>query len=167
MHLSSWDLITGRGDDLLVHRAHPHKPVTTGAFTGAVEFIKANIKPSRAWRKLLSRTSKKVRGNMARNMRQKGMPEHLHRGCVFSPLWHSSFLEPFFFIGYLISIAVLRSVSGNLHWANAGGAWDIITAKEKSSIVELKQKRKRRSLTPPSSATRWAIRFKGYFFGGS
>jgi K(+)-stimulated pyrophosphate-energized sodium pump len=54
--------------------------------------------------------------------------------CVFFATLAFSFLEPYFFIGYLISIAL--GSSGHLH-GHAGGAWD--NAK-KIVEVELKEK---------------------------
>jgi K(+)-stimulated pyrophosphate-energized sodium pump len=56
--------------------------------------------------------------------------------AVFFATLAFSFLEPFFFIGYLISIAIFGLYQA-IFMANAGGAWD--NAK-KIVEVELKQK---------------------------
>ena len=63
-------------------------------------------------------------------------------------------LEPFFFIGYLISIALFGLYQA-IFMANAGGAWD--NAK-KIVEVELKAEGHRRCTPRPSSATPSAIR---------
>ena len=60
-------------------------------------------------------------------------------------------LEPYFFIGYLISIALFGLFQA-VFMANAGGAWD--NAK-KIVEVELKEKGSR-STPPPWSAIPWA-----------
>ena len=73
--------------------------------------------------------------------------------AVFFATLAFAFVEPFFFIGYLISIAIFGLYQA-IFMANAGGAWD--NAK-KIVEVELKQKG-RRCTTPRSSATRSAIR---------
>src|SRR5207302_10569919 len=56
--------------------------------------------------------------------------------AIFFATLSFSFVEPFFFIGYLISIATFGLYQA-IFMANAGGAWD--NAK-KSVEVELKQK---------------------------
>ena len=66
-----------------------------------------------------------------------------------------AFVEPFFFIGYLISIAVFGLYQA-IFMANAGGAWD--NAKK---VVEVDLKiRARRFTMRRSWATRLAIRSK-------
>ena len=65
-----------------------------------------------------------------------------------------AFVEPYFFIGYLISIALFGLYQA-IFMANAGGAWD--NAK-KIVETELKMKGTRAARGDRSSATRWAIR---------
>ena len=73
-------------------------------------------------------------------------------GVFFSTLAFA-FFEPYFFIGYLISIALFGLFQA-IFMANAGGAWD--NAKK---IVETELKMKGTACTPRRwSATRWAIR---------
>ena len=73
-------------------------------------------------------------------------------GVFFSTLAFA-FVEPYFFIGYLISIALFGLYQA-IFMANAGGAWD--NAKK---IVETELKMKGTPLhARPSSATRSAIR---------
>ena len=105
--------------------------VTTGAFR-AVEFIKANIRlegPEKA----SVHDSKKV-VEICTQYAQKGM-FNIFVTVFFSTLAFA-FLEPFFFIGYLISIAIFGLYQA-IFMANAGAAWD--NAK-KIVEVELKQK---------------------------
>ena len=72
---------------------------------------------------------------------------------VFFSTLAFAFLEPYFFIGYLISIALFGLFQA-IFMANAGGAWD--NAKK---IVEVELKgRARRCTRRRSSATRSAIR---------
>ena len=72
---------------------------------------------------------------------------------VFFSTLAFAFLEPYFFIGYLISIALFGLFQA-IFMANAGGAWD--NAKK---IVEVELKTKGTRCTPRrSSATRSAIR---------
>jgi len=87
-----------RRHDLLVHRGID-AGVTTGAYR-AVEFIKANIKLE-AW-KNFRRDSKSV--EICTKYAQKGMLNIFI--AVFFATLAFSFLEPFFFIGYLMSIAI-------------------------------------------------------------
>jgi len=75
--------------------------VTTGAYR-AVEFIKANIKLEGV-EKSLGRDTRKS-SKYARKYAQKGMLNIFI--AVFFATLAFSFLEPFFFIGYLISIAI-------------------------------------------------------------
>jgi K(+)-stimulated pyrophosphate-energized sodium pump len=83
---------------------------------------------------------------------QKGM-FNIFLGVFFSTLAFA-FFEPFFFIGYLISIALFGLYQA-IFMANAGGAWD--NAKK---IVEVELKAKGTPCTPrwPSSATPSATR---------
>jgi K(+)-stimulated pyrophosphate-energized sodium pump len=105
--------------------------VSTGAYR-AVEFIKANIKLEGVERASVA-DSKKVVAICTRYA-QKGMLNIFI--AVFFATLAFAFVEPFFFIGYLISIAVFGLYQA-IFMANAGGAWD--NAK-KIVEVELKQK---------------------------
>jgi len=93
--------------------------VTTGAYR-AVEFIKRNIKLE-STEKASVGDSKKVVRPSARSTRKKGKLNIFlvvfFRHAVFA------FLEPFFFVGYLISIALFGLYQA-IFMANAGGAWD-------------------------------------------
>ena len=106
--------------------------VSTGAYR-AVEFIKANIKLDDGAAKASIEDSKKV-VEICTLYAQKGMINIFL--TVFFGTLAFAFLEPFFFIGYLISIALFGLFQA-LFMANAGGAWD--NAK-KVVEVELKAK---------------------------
>jgi K(+)-stimulated pyrophosphate-energized sodium pump len=105
--------------------------VTTGAYR-AVEFIKANIKLEGVEKASVSDSKKVV--EICTQYAQKGMLNIFI--AVFFATLAFSFVEPFFFIGYLISIAIFGLYQA-IFMANAGGAWD--NAK-KIVEVELKQK---------------------------
>jgi K(+)-stimulated pyrophosphate-energized sodium pump len=105
--------------------------VTTGAYR-AVEFIKANIKLEGVTKASVADSKKVV--EICTQYAQKGM-FNIFLVVFFSTL-SFAFLEPFFFIGYLISIALFGLFQA-IFMANAGGAWD--NAK-KIVEVELKQK---------------------------
>ncbi len=105
--------------------------VATGAYR-AVEFIKANIKLE-GTEKASIKDSKKV-VEICTQYAQKGM-FNIFLTVFFSTLAFAC-IEPFFFIGYLISIALFGLYQA-LFMANAGGAWD--NAK-KLVEVELKAK---------------------------
>src|SRR5216684_3172297 len=105
--------------------------VTTGAYR-AVEFIKANIKLQGVEKASVSDSKKVV--EICTKYAQKGM-FNIFLAVFFATLAFA-FVEPFFFIGYLISIAVFGLYQA-IFMANAGGAWD--NAK-KIVEVELKQK---------------------------
>ncbi|MBY0508220.1 MAG: sodium-translocating pyrophosphatase [Bryobacteraceae bacterium] len=105
--------------------------VTTGAYR-AVEFIKANIKLE-GITKASVEDSKKVVA-ICTQYAQKGMFNIFL--TVFFATLAFAFVEPFFFIGYLISIALFGLYQA-IFMANAGGAWD--NAK-KIVETELKQK---------------------------
>ena len=105
--------------------------VTTGAYR-AVEFIKANIKLEGTTRASVADSKKVV--EICTQYAQKGM-FNIFLVVFFSTLAFA-FLEPFFFIGYLVSIALFGLFQA-IFMANAGGAWD--NAK-KIVEVELKQK---------------------------
>src|SRR5438270_4517128 len=105
--------------------------VTTGAYR-AVEFIKANIKLEGVEKASIADSKKVV--EICTRYAQKGML-NIFIAVFFSTLAFA-FVEPFFFIGYLISIATFGLYQA-IFMANAGGAWD--NAK-KIVEVELKQK---------------------------
>jgi K(+)-stimulated pyrophosphate-energized sodium pump len=105
--------------------------VTTGAYR-AVEFIKANIKLEGAEKASVTDSKKVV--EICTKYAQKGM-FNIFLAVFFATLAFA-FAEPFFFIGYLISIAVFGLYQA-IFMANAGGAWD--NAK-KVVEVDLKQK---------------------------
>jgi K(+)-stimulated pyrophosphate-energized sodium pump len=92
--------------------------VTTGAYR-AVEFIKANIKLESSEKASVA-DSKKVVG-ICTQYAQAGMLNIFL--TVFFATLAFAFLEPFFFIGYLMSIALFGLYQA-LFMANAGGAWD-------------------------------------------
>ncbi len=93
--------------------------VTTGAYR-AVEFIKANIKLDSGATKASVDDSRKVVA-ICTQYAQKGM-FNIFLGVFFSTLAFA-FYEPFFFIGYLVSIALFGLYQA-IFMANAGGAWD-------------------------------------------
>jgi len=92
--------------------------VTTGAYR-AVEFIKANIKLEGVEKASVEDSKKVVQ--ICTQYAQKGM-FNIFLTVFFSTLAFA-FVEPFFFIGYLISIAVFGLYQA-IFMANAGGAWD-------------------------------------------
>jgi K(+)-stimulated pyrophosphate-energized sodium pump len=106
--------------------------VTTGAYR-AVEFIKANIHLDDGAQKASVADSKKV-VEICTQYAQKGMLNIFL--VVFFATLAFAFVEPYFFIGYLISIALFGLYQA-IFMANAGGAWD--NAK-KIVEVELKMK---------------------------
>jgi K(+)-stimulated pyrophosphate-energized sodium pump len=105
--------------------------VTTGAYR-AVEFIKANINLESVEKASVADSKKVV--EICTQYAQKGM-FNIFLAVFFATLGFA-FLEPYFFIGYLISIALFGLFQA-IFMANAGGAWD--NAK-KIVEVELKQK---------------------------
>jgi len=105
--------------------------VTTGAYR-AVEYIKANIKLEGAEKASVTDSKKVV--EICTLYAQKGM-FNIFLAVFFATLAFA-FTEPFFFIGYLISIAIFGLYQA-IFMANAGGAWD--NAK-KVVEVDLKQK---------------------------
>jgi K(+)-stimulated pyrophosphate-energized sodium pump len=105
--------------------------VTTGAYR-AVEFIKANIKLEGVERASVADSKKVVQ--ICTQYAQKGM--FIIFLAVFFGTLAFAFVEPFYFIGYLISIAIFGLYQA-IFMANAGGAWD--NAK-KIVEVELQQK---------------------------
>ena len=105
--------------------------VSTGAYR-AVEFIKKNIKLEGVEKASVSDSKKVVA--ICTQYAQKGM-FNIFLAVFFATLAFA-FYEPFFFIGYLISIAIFGLFQA-IFMANAGGAWD--NAK-KVVEVDLKQK---------------------------
>ncbi len=105
--------------------------VTTGAYR-AVEFIKANINLESSEKASVSDSKKVV--EICTQYAQKGMFNIFL--TVFFATLAFAFVEPYFFIGYLISIALFGLYQA-IFMANAGGAWD--NAK-KIVETELKQK---------------------------
>ena len=106
--------------------------VSTGAYR-AVEFIKANIKLDAGAERASIADSQKV-VEICTVYAQQGMKNIFF--TVFFITLAFACLEPYFFIGYLISIAVFGLYQA-IFMANAGGAWD--NAK-KLVEVELKEK---------------------------
>lgn len=106
--------------------------VSTGAYR-AVEFIKRNINLDSGAEKASVEDSKRV-VEICTQYAQKGM-FNIFLTVFFSTLAFAC-LDPFFFIGYLISIALFGLYQA-IFMANAGGAWD--NAK-KIVEVELNQK---------------------------
>ncbi len=92
--------------------------VTTGAYR-AVEFIKRNIHIEGAAKASTEDTKKVVA--ICTHYAQSGML------TIFIALFFAAlsfaFLDPFFFVGYLISIAIFGLYAA-IFMANAGGAWD-------------------------------------------
>jgi K(+)-stimulated pyrophosphate-energized sodium pump len=105
--------------------------VTTGAYR-AVEFIKANMNLESAAAASIEDSKKVV--EICTKYAQKGM-FNIFLTVFFSTLAFA-FVEPYFFIGYLISIALFGLYQA-IFMANAGGAWD--NAKK---IVEVTLKQK-------------------------
>jgi K(+)-stimulated pyrophosphate-energized sodium pump len=114
--------------------------VATGAYR-AVEFIKANIKLDNNSGKASIEDSKKVVA-ICTEYAQKGMFNIFL--AVFFLALSFAFYDPYFFIGYLIAIALFGLFQA-LFMANAGGAWD--NAKK---VVEVSLKAKN---TPLHAAT--------------
>jgi K(+)-stimulated pyrophosphate-energized sodium pump len=105
--------------------------VTTGAYR-AVEFIKKNIRLEGALKASVEDSKKVV--DICTQYAQKGM-FNIFLAVFFGTLAFA-FYEPFFFIGYLISIALFGLYQA-IFMANAGGAWD--NAKK---VVEVELKKK-------------------------
>ncbi|WP_313022928.1 sodium-translocating pyrophosphatase [Mobilicoccus sp.] len=92
--------------------------VTTGSYR-AVEFIRENIRLDGVTKASVEDSRKVV--EICTQYAQKGML-NMFLGIFFSTLAFA-FIEPFFFIGYLISIALFGLFQA-IFMANAGGAWD-------------------------------------------
>jgi K(+)-stimulated pyrophosphate-energized sodium pump len=131
-------LITG-GSVIYWFTGASTQAVTTGAYR-AVEFIKANIKLEGVEKASVEDSKKVV--EICTQYAQKGM-FNIFLTVFFSTLAFA-FLEPYFFIGYLVSIALFGLYQA-VFMANAGGAWD--NAKK---IVEVELKAKG---TPLHAAT--------------
>jgi K(+)-stimulated pyrophosphate-energized sodium pump len=93
--------------------------VTTGSFR-AVEFIKDNISLDPSVTKASVEDSRRV-VEICTQYAQKGML-NIFLAIFFATL-SFAFVEPYFFIGYLISIAIFGLYQA-IFMANAGGAWD-------------------------------------------
>jgi len=131
-------LITG-GSVIYWFTGASMQAVTTGAYR-AVEFIKANIKLEGVEKASVADSKKVV--EICTQYAQRGM-FNIFLTVFFSTLAFA-FVEPYFFIGYLISIALFGLYQA-VFMANAGGAWD--NAKK---IVETELKMKN---TPLHAAT--------------
>ena len=105
--------------------------VTTGAYR-AVEVIKANIKLEGVEKASVADSKKVVA--ICTKYAQKGMLNIFI--AVFFGTLAFAFVDPFFFVGYLISIAIFGLYQA-IFMANAGAAWD--NAKK---IVEVEMKQK-------------------------
>ncbi|MFN7924956.1 MAG: sodium-translocating pyrophosphatase [Bryobacteraceae bacterium] len=92
--------------------------VTTGAYR-AVEYIKANIKLESTTKASVEDSKKVV--EICTQYAQKGMFNIFL--TVFFATLSFAFFEPYFFIGYLIAIALFGLYQA-IFMANAGGAWD-------------------------------------------
>jgi K(+)-stimulated pyrophosphate-energized sodium pump len=92
--------------------------VTTGAYR-AVEFIKRNIRLEGVTKASVADSKKVV--EICTQYAQKGMFNIFL--TVFFATLAFAFVEPFFFIGYLLSIALFGLFQA-VFMANAGGAWD-------------------------------------------
>jgi K(+)-stimulated pyrophosphate-energized sodium pump len=131
-------LITG-GSIIYWFTGASTQAVTTGAYR-AVEFIKANIRLEGVEKASVSDSKKVV--EICTQYAQRGMFNIFL--TVFFATLAFAFVEPYFFVGYLISIALFGLYQA-VFMANAGGAWD--NAKK---IVETELKMKN---TPLHAAT--------------
>jgi K(+)-stimulated pyrophosphate-energized sodium pump len=131
-------LVTG-GSTIYWFTGASMQAVTTGAYR-AVEFIKANIRLEGVEKASVADSKKVV--EICTKYAQRGMFNIFL--TVFFATLAFAFVEPFFFIGYLISIALFGLYQA-VFMANAGGAWD--NAKK---IVETELKMKN---TPLHAAT--------------
>jgi K(+)-stimulated pyrophosphate-energized sodium pump len=131
-------LITG-GSVIYWFTGASTQAVTTGAYR-AVEFIKANIRLEGVEKASVADSKKVV--EICTQYAQKGMFNIFL--TVFFATLAFAFVEPYFFVGYLISIALFGLYQA-VFMANAGGAWD--NAKK---IVETELKMKN---TPLHAAT--------------
>jgi K(+)-stimulated pyrophosphate-energized sodium pump len=111
-------LITG-GATIFWFSGASTQAVSTGAYR-AVEYIKQNMKLDEGSTKANVADSKRVVG-ICTVYAQKGM-FNIFLAVFFGTL-ACAFIEPFFFIGYLISLAIIGLYQA-VFMANAGGAWD-------------------------------------------
>ena len=111
-------LITG-GTTIYWFTGASIQAVSTGAYR-AVEFIKANINLDEGAEKASVEDSKRV-VEICTQYAQKGM-FNIFLGVFFSTLAFAC-VNHYFFIGYLISIAIFGLFQA-IFMANAGGAWD-------------------------------------------
>ncbi len=123
-------LITG-GSVIFWFTGASTQAVTTGAYR-AVEFIKRHIRLDGVQKASVADSKKVV--EICTRYAQRGM-FNIFLSVFFISLAFA-FVEPFFFIGYLFSIAIFGLYQA-IFMANAGGAWD--NAK-KVVEVDLKQK---------------------------
>ena len=109
--------------------------VTAGAYS-AVEFIKKNIKLESTTKASVSDSKKVV--EICTKYAQKGM-FNIFLAVFFGTLAFA-FVEPYFFIGYLVSIALFGLFQA-IFMANAGGAWDnakkVVEVDLKEKVTEL------------------------------
>jgi K(+)-stimulated pyrophosphate-energized sodium pump len=110
-------LVTG-GSTIYWFTGASTQAVTTGAYR-AVEFIKANIRLEGVEKASVADSKKVV--EICTQYAQRGMFNIFL--TVFFATLAFAFVEPFFFIGYLISIALFGLYQA-VFMANAGGAWD-------------------------------------------
>jgi len=110
-------LITG-GSVIYWFTGASTQAVSTGAYR-AVEFIKRNIRLEGTTKASVEDSRRVVA--ICTRYAQKGM-FNIFLAVFFSTLAFA-FVEPFFFIGYLISIALFGLFQA-IFMANAGGAWD-------------------------------------------
>ncbi len=125
--------------------------VTTGAYR-AVEFIKANIQLEGVEKASVEDSKKVV--EICTKYAQKGMFNIFL--AVFFVTLAFAFVEPFFFIGYLILDRDLRLVPGDLH----GQCRRRVGQRQEDRRSRAASRRARPCTMPPWSATRWAIPFK-------
>ena len=104
--------------------------VSTGAYR-PVEFIKSTIRLDAGAERASIADSKKVVA-ICTQYAQKGML-NIFLTVFFSTLAFAC-LEPYFFIGYLISIAIFGLYQA-IFMANAGGAWDNARRSSKSNCA--------------------------------
>jgi len=126
--------------------------VTTGGFTA----------PSNSSRPTSSSTELRPPASLTVKRSSRFAPStrkracsHFHRGVVFATLAFA-FVEPFFFIGYLFSIAIFGLYPGHLH----GQRRRRLGTTPRKSLKSNSSRRARPSTTLQSSATQWAIRLR-------
>jgi K(+)-stimulated pyrophosphate-energized sodium pump len=119
-----------RSDDLLVHRrfhaGRDHRRLSRRR-------VHQSQHQTRRCRESLHRRQQESGGDL-HEVCAEGHVEHLYRGVLRTLAF--AFVDPFFFVGYLISIAIFGLYQA-IFMANAGAAWD--NAKK---IVEVEMKQK-------------------------